>query len=91
MGSFGMGELIVIFMIALIVFGPRKLPELAQSLGRAINEFKKASAELQTRIQEEIAAEKTAPPPDAHTPPALPPSEETQASTGEPPAHGEVS
>ena len=46
-GSIGMPELIIILVIALIIFGPRKLPELGQSLGRSINEFKKASTELQ--------------------------------------------
>ena len=43
-GSLGMPELIVIFVIALIVFGPRKLPELGRSLGRGIAEFKKATS-----------------------------------------------
>ena len=46
-GSIGMPELIIIFVIALIIFGPRKLPELGKSLGRSLNEFKKASNDLQ--------------------------------------------
>jgi sec-independent protein translocase protein TatA len=41
-GSLGMPELIVIFVIALIVFGPSKLPDLGKSLGEAIRGFKKA-------------------------------------------------
>jgi sec-independent protein translocase protein TatA len=53
-GSLGMPELIVIFVIALIVFGPRKLPELGRSLGRGIAEFKKATNELQSSLEEEI-------------------------------------
>jgi TatA/E family protein of Tat protein translocase len=57
MGSIGMGEMIVIFLIALIVFGPRKLPELARALGKGINEFKKASTDLRTTIEEEIRAD----------------------------------
>jgi TatA/E family protein of Tat protein translocase len=62
-GDIGTGELLVIFVLALLVFGPRKLPELGKSLGRAINEFKKASSDLRSRIEEEIETEKTAPPP----------------------------
>src|SRR3954468_7110795 len=56
-GSLGMPELIVIFVIALIVFGPRKLPELGRSLGRGIAEFKKATNELQNTLEEEIRHE----------------------------------
>ncbi|MCR6545790.1 twin-arginine translocase TatA/TatE family subunit [Dehalobacterium formicoaceticum] len=46
MPSIGFPELILILVIALIVFGPGKLPEVGASLGRAINEFKNASREL---------------------------------------------
>lgn len=53
-GSIGMPELIVIFVIALIIFGPRKLPELGKSLGRSISEFKRASNELRNTLEEEI-------------------------------------
>jgi sec-independent protein translocase protein TatA len=56
-GSLGMPELIVIFVIALIVFGPRKLPELGRSLGRGIAEFKKATNELQSSLEDEIRVE----------------------------------
>lgn len=49
-----MPELIVIFVIALIVFGPKKLPELGRSLGKGIAEFKKATNELHSQLEEEI-------------------------------------
>ena len=56
-GSIGMPELIIILVIALIIFGPRKLPELGKSLGRSINEFKKASTDLQNTLEQEIKIE----------------------------------
>ena len=56
-GSIGMPELIIIFVIALIIFGPRKLPELGRSLGRSLSEFKRASNELKSTLEEEIRME----------------------------------
>ncbi len=56
-GSIGMPELIIIFVIALIIFGPRKLPELGRSLGRSIAEFRRASNELRNTLEEEIRLE----------------------------------
>ena len=56
-GSIGMPELIIIFVIALIIFGPRKLPELGRSLGKSLSEFKRASNELKSTLEEEIRLE----------------------------------
>ena len=81
-GSIGMPELIIIFVIALIIFGPRKLPELGRSLGKSLSEFKRASNELKSTLEEEIrldeqratldAAKAAAPPPAAAPAPSRP-------------------
>jgi len=55
-GSIGPAELILIFVIALLVFGPKKLPEIGRSVGKALREFKKTSEEIKGRIEEEIEA-----------------------------------
>jgi sec-independent protein translocase protein TatA len=77
-GSIGMPEMIVIGIIALLIFGPRKLPELGKSLGKSIAEFKRASNELKNTLEEEIRSEelqnarKTAEIPASSAPPAPP-------------------
>ena len=87
LGSLGVPELIVIFVIALIIFGPRKLPEIGKALGKSLAEFKKASNELRNTLEEEIRLEeqrtvtepKAAPPTTtatASTPTVAPPVEE---------------
>jgi sec-independent protein translocase protein TatA len=57
MGPIGFPELMIILVVALIVFGPRKLPELGRSLGKSLNEFKRASNELRNTLDEEIRTE----------------------------------
>ncbi len=69
MGPIGVPELIILLVVALIVFGPRKLPELGRSLGRSIGEFKRASNELRNTLDDEIRAEeRKVPPPPAEVP-----------------------
>lgn len=53
-GSIGMPELILIFVVALLVFGPKKLPEIGKSLGKGLAEFKRASDDLKKTIEDEI-------------------------------------
>ncbi len=90
MGPIGMPEMVVIAVIALIIFGPRKLPELGKSLGKSIAEFKRASNELKNTLEEEIRTEelqdarKSAQiPPTAATPPSTPAPVATTAPEGE--------
>ena len=54
MGQLGFTEMIVIFIVALLVFGPKKLPELGKSLGKGIREFKKATDELKTNWADQV-------------------------------------
>ena len=82
-GSIGMPELLIILTLALIIFGPRKLPELGRSLGKSLGEFKRASNELRNTLDEEIRIEE-----ERSTRPARPvtpaePAPDTAAATDE--------
>ena len=57
-GGVGGGELLVILVIALIVFGPGRLVEVASSLGKALREFRKMSQDLTTELQKELEVTK---------------------------------
>ena len=57
MGSLGFPELILIFIVALIVFGPRRLPEIGKTLGKALGEFRKATDELKNTLEREVKAD----------------------------------
>jgi len=68
MGSLGMPEILMILVIALIIFGPRKLPELGKSLGKGLAQFRKASEDFKRQWEDEVEVEKhrleSAPAPD---------------------------
>ncbi len=90
MGNLGMPELILILALALLLFGPQKLPEIGRQVGKALGEFKRTSNELKRTIEDEMdRATKEPPPGEPPSPPAAggasppadkPPSSET-AST----------
>jgi TatA/E family protein of Tat protein translocase len=53
-GPIGVPELIVIFLVALLIFGPRKLPEIGKNIGKGLSEFKRASDDLKRTIEQEM-------------------------------------
>jgi sec-independent protein translocase protein TatA len=56
-GNIGLPELMVIMAIALLVFGPKKLPEVGRTIGKAIREFKRSTDEIKDKFEEQIRAE----------------------------------
>jgi sec-independent protein translocase protein TatB len=52
--NLGFPEMIFLFFLALIIFGPKKLPEIGRQIGKALNEFKRASNEFKAQIEQEI-------------------------------------
>lgn len=92
MFGIGMPELILLFVLALLIFGPKKLPEIGKQLGRALGELRRASEDLKegwaaevAAVDERPASQQTSPPPEP--PPASPPpSPETSAPAPEPAA-----
>jgi Tat protein translocase TatB subunit len=88
-GTLGGPELFLIFVVALIVFGPRKLPEIGKSLGRMMAEFRKASNDFRSTIESEVEAEKIREamriePPRVDPTPIQPPAAPAAAPAGEP-------
>ncbi|HVS03320.1 MAG TPA: twin-arginine translocase TatA/TatE family subunit [Thermoanaerobaculia bacterium] len=67
---FGLGvpELVFIMLLALLIFGPKRLPQIGRTLGRGMAEFRRATTELQRSINTDLEA-----PPDRPAPPARPP------------------
>ena len=56
-GPLGMPEIIMIFIVGLLLFGPRKMPQIGRSIGRALGEFRRASNEFKRTVEDEVAAE----------------------------------
>ena len=64
-GIFGLGtgELVLILLLVLLLFGAKRLPDLARSIGKAFQEFKKASKEAETEIRQSVDEQPKTPPP----------------------------
>ncbi len=92
MGNIGMPELILILALALLLFGPQKLPEIGKQVGKALGEFKRTSNELKRTIEDEMerATKETPPgePPPGSPAPALPPAGTPRADGTSSPAGG---
>lgn len=67
MGSLGLPEIAFIFVLALLIFGPKKLPEIGRTVGRGVAEFRKATNELKRSINTELALDETPIPPALHS------------------------
>jgi sec-independent protein translocase protein TatB len=82
---FGLGftEILVILVVALLVFGPDRLPELARNLGRGLAEFRRASSDLRRSVME-AAEEPKRPPAPAALPPLVGPADEVAAAAPPP-------
>ncbi len=85
MGNLGMPELIMIMVLALLLFGPKKLPEIGKQVGKALGEFKRASNDLKRTIEDEM--EKASSAVKIDDPPKEPPA----ATPAIAPADGTVS
>jgi TatA/E family protein of Tat protein translocase len=72
--NLGFPEMIFIFLLALIIFGPKKLPEIGRQIGRALNEFKRASNEFKAQIESEISQLDVTDTKNQILPPATPPA-----------------
>ena len=67
-GSLGVPELLFILVLALLVFGPRKLPEIGRTLGKALGEFRRATSDLKRTLDVELTAEDLNPTKPTKTP-----------------------
>ena len=64
-GSFGMGEMILVFLVVLLLFGAKRLPEIGSALGKGIREFKSSVREIEHELKTpDQPAHRTTPPPD---------------------------
>ena len=84
MGPLGFTEILFILLLALLLFGPRRLPELGRMLGRGLKEFRRASTDLRSTIEDEIRSLEREATIEPKTPAPSPPSAAASDSPSEP-------
>jgi len=80
-GSLGFPELMLIFLVALVVFGPKRLPDIGRSIGKALGEFKRATNDLKSTLEEEVRIDDQK---RMISPPATPPTPTTSPTSADP-------
>ncbi len=85
MGPIGVPEMLFILVVALLIFGPKRLPEFGRTIGKALGEFRRATHDLKRSIDVEVNAPEPPrrPPPTAPPAPAVPRGDDTSSEAGE--------
>ena len=80
----GMGEILLVLLVALIIWGPERIPEIARMLGKAVRTLKKASFDLTSQISKELDVEEKSRPPQSGTSSSDKPSEPSDVNVAKP-------
>lgn len=83
-GSLGFPEILLILVLALLLFGPKRLPEIGRTIGKGLSEFRRASNELKRTLDAEVAADEAPRRPQPLSPAFRPPSRDSEAEAAEP-------
>lgn len=85
-GPLGLPEILFILVVALLIFGPRRLPEIGRGIGKALGEFRRATNDLKRSIDTEVTLEEVrqSVAPSPAPPPAVPAAPEAEAEAAEP-------